>query len=269
MRHTLGVYLRLIGVQIRSQMQYRLSFWTEAITTGLNIVGEFGSLALVLTKFGSIGGWTLPEVAFLYGITEIAFALMDMVFSGFDPQRFGQRIRLGEFDRILLRPVSPTVQVLGLEFLMRRLGRVVTGAGIFIYALALNPIQWTAVKAALVLVSLVSMFIFFGGLFIIGATITFWTVDSIELMNTLTYGGSYTISHPMHIYPNWLRHFFTYLVPAIFLNYFPALYILGKPDPLGFPAFAPLLAPIAAGLMFLLALKFWHFGMRAYQSTGT
>jgi ABC-2 type transport system permease protein len=41
-----------------------------------------------------------------------------------------------------------------------------------------------------------------------------------------------------------MRRFFTYIVPAIFLNYYPALYFLNKPDPFNFPAFAPFLSPL-------------------------
>ena len=116
---------------------------------------------------------------------------------------------------------------------------------------------------------MISQVLFFGGLFVIGATITFWTVESIEVMNILTYGGSYMISHPMHIFPDILRHFFTFIVPAIFLNYYPALYILELPDPFGMPSWAPFLAPAAGLLMLLAALAFWQFGIRQYQSTGT
>ena len=43
---------------------------------------------------------------------------------------------------------------------------------------------------------------------------------------------------------------FAYLVPAIFLNYYPALWILDKPDPFRMPAFAHYVAPlVGAGLL--------------------
>jgi ABC-2 type transport system permease protein len=110
---------------------------------------------------------------------------------------------------------------------------------------------------------------YFGGLFIIGAAITFWTIDSIEIVNVFTYGGTELVSYPMNIYPDMLRRFFTYILPAIFLNYYPALYILDKPDPFELPAFAPWLAPLAGLLILWLSLRFWEFGLNKYQSTGT
>ena len=79
------------------------------------------SLALILSRFDGIAGWQLGEVAFLYGTVEVAFGLMDLLFGGFDPGNFGQMVRRGGFDQLLLRPVDITVQVLGSQFLLRRL----------------------------------------------------------------------------------------------------------------------------------------------------
>ncbi len=269
MRHVLGSYRRLLGAQLRSQLQYRTSFALDLLATMLVTLTEFGALALVFERFGDIRGWTLGEVAFLYGLVELSFGLMDMVFAGFDPMRFGQEVRKGTFDRLLLRPVPVTWQVLGSDVTLRRLGRIALGVGIFTLALNLNPVAWTLTKLLYLPLVVLGMVLFFGGLFIIGATATFWTVESFEAMNILTYGGSYLISYPMNIYQDWLRRIFTFVVPAIFLNYYPALYFLDKPDPLGFPAFAPFVAPVAGGIVFGVALLFWRFGLKHYHSTGS
>jgi ABC-2 type transport system permease protein len=269
MLHTLNIYRRLIGAQIRSQMQYRTSFLLDLVATTTIVLFEFGSVVLVFERFQHIRGWTLGEVAFLFGLVETAFGAMDLIFSGFDPRGFGQEVRRGKFDQLLLRPVSITFQVFGSRFFFRRVGKIVFGIGIFIFALGLNDIHWTVAKIAYLPFVLLGMFLFFGGLFIIGATITFWTIESIEVMNILTYGGGFLISYPMHIYWDWMRRFFTFIVPAIFLNYYPALFFLGKPDPFNFPPWAPFLAPLVGITVFALALAFWRFGIQHYQSTGT
>jgi len=269
LRHTLNIYRRLIGVQIRAQMQYRVSFWLEALSTGITLSMFFVSLALVFQRFGDLAGWVLGEVAFLWGMVEIAFGVMDMIFSGFDPTSFGQRVRRGTFDQLLLRPVNITVQVLGDEFILRRLGRILQGVCIFAIALGLADIQWTLGKVLYLPCVLIGLICFFGALFIAGATITFWTVDSIEAINILTYGGSDMMSYPMHIYPDWLRRTFTYIVPAIFLNYYPALYFLDKPDPFGFWPVMRFVAPLVGIGLLSAALAFWRFGIGHYQSTGT
>ena len=265
----LGIYRRLISVQIRSQLQYRVSFLLETVANGMSLFLFFLSIFLVMQRFGNIGGWSVGEVAFLFGLVEIAFGSMDMIFSGFDPKDFGERVRLGTFDQLLLRPVNITLQVLGSEFTLRRIGRITQGIVIFAIALSLLDIDWTIGKLVYLPLVIGSIVCFFGGLFIIGATATFWTIETIEVMNILTYGGSEMMAYPMHIYQTWMRRFFTYIVPAIFLNYYPALYFLDKPDPFNMPSFAPFLAPVAGLGVLLVALAFWRFGLRFYQSTGS
>jgi len=267
--HNFSLYWRLIGVQIRSQLQYRLAFFLDVLGTSLITILNFATLAFVFQRFGSIAGWNLGEVAFLYGMVEAAFGVMDMLFSGFDPQNFGRQVRLGRMDQLLLRPLDITLQVFGSEFIMRRLGRIGQGLLVLGVAIAMLDIQWTITKLLYMPVVIVSLVCFFGGLFIIGATITFWTYESIEVVNIFTYGGSEMMSYPMNIYQNWLRQFFTYIIPAIFLIYYPALYFLDKPDPFPMPGFARFLSPVVGLGILWAALLFWNYGLRHYQSTGT
>jgi ABC-2 type transport system permease protein len=143
------------------------------------------------------------------------------------------------------------------------------GAAILVFAVHAAGVVWTPGKVIYVPFVLLGMVAFFGGLFIIGATITFWTVESIEVVNIFTYGSSELISYPMHIFPGWLRTLFTYIIPAGLLNYYPALYFLDRPDPFGLPGFMRFVAPLAGLAVLGLALAFWRFGIRRYQSTGT
>lgn len=263
------LYLRLIGVQIRSQMQYRVGFALETLSTALITGMVFITFAFVIERFGNIAGWSLGEVGFLYGLMEFSFGLMDMIFSGFDPQNFGRQVRLGRLDQILLRPIGVTLQILGSDFILRRTGRMAQGLVIFIIAIGMTNIQWTILKVAYLPVVIFSQVLFFGGLFVVGATFTFWTYESIEVINIFTYGGAEMMSYPMNIYPNWMRKIFTYIIPAIFINYYPALYVLNKPDPLGMPGYAAFLSPLVGVLVFASSMIFWKFGLNHYQSTGT
>jgi ABC-2 type transport system permease protein len=269
MRRALLIYTRLISFQIRSQMQYPVSFWTELVTTGLLNAAYFLSLALVLDRFGQVSGWKLGDIAFLAGMVEMSFATMDMIFAGFDPDWFSPLVRMGTLDQFLLRPVGLTLQLFGSRLELRRLGRILEGAVIFGIALALNPVQWTLARMLYLPVVFASQVICFGALFMMGSTLTFWTLQPLEAVNIVTYGGNEMMSYPMNIYPPWLRGFFTFIIPFIFLNYYPALYLLDKPDPLHFPAFAPFLAPLVALIMLGLAAAFWKVGVRHYQGAGS
>jgi ABC-2 type transport system permease protein len=202
-------------------------------------------------------------------MVETGFAIMDMIFSGFDPDYFSTQIRRGTFDQMLLRPLSLPLQVLSAEFVIRRLGRIAQGIFVFGLALALHPILWTPAKLLYLPIVFASVVAFFGGLFVIGATSCFWTVQALEAINIFTYGGTAMLAYPMHIYGDWLRRFFTFVVPGALIVYYPALFFLDKPDPLGLPPFLSFLAPLAGFGLLAVAFAFWNLGVRRYTSTGT
>jgi len=266
---SLRLYFRLIGVRVRSQLQYRASFLLDAFGAAFQTFIEFISLAFVLARFGAIGGWALGEIAFLYGMAETSFAIMDMLFSGFDPGFFGQLVQRGTFDQFLLRPLGLPLQVFTAEIVVRRVGRIANGLLILALSLSLASIQWTPAKLLYLPVVMFSAVAFFGGLFVAGATLCFWTVESIEVVNIFTYGGTTMMSYPLPIYHDILRKVFLYIVPAGLVIYYPALFFLDKPDPLGLPPFAPFLAPLAGFGTLAAAFALWRIGVRKYTSTGT
>lgn len=269
MRRSLSLLLRLIRIQIRSQLQYPTSFILDVLSSALTLGFFFVAFALTFTRFDQIGGWTLGEVALIWGLTEFSFGTMDLLFSGFDYDAFGPMVRKGTFDQLLLRPVNITLQVLGSRFVLRRLGKMLEGLVIFLFGLSQIDVNWSFLRVIYIPILSLSQVLFFGSLFIIGAASTFWTMERLEILNIFTYGSSEIMSFPMHIFPRALRMVFTFVVPAIFLSYFPAVFILGKPDPLNAPEFMYFIAPIIAGAIFWLALRFWRFGIRNYPSTGS
>ena len=265
----LRLYALLLRAQMRSQGVYRVSFALDAVAAALITGLEYAAFALVLPRFGTLSGWTLGEVSLLYGLAELAFVLMDLIFGGFDAPNLSAHIRTGTFTTFLLRPAPLPVQVFGSDFALRRLTRVALATGILAYGVSQVAVAWTPGDVALLAGSILGMICFFGGLFVIGGTLTFWTVDSVEAMNVLTYGGRALISYPMDIYGAALRKTFTYVLPAAFLSYFPVLHILGRSLPDGLPGWAAFVSPITGPLMLAAAFAFWTVGVRRYQGTGT
>jgi len=53
------------------------------------------------------------------------------------------------------------------------------------------------------------------------------------------------------------------------VSYFPALHVLGRPDPLGLPAWLQLASPLVAVAFLSVAGIAWRFGVAHYQSTGS
>ncbi|MEK7767148.1 MAG: ABC-2 family transporter protein [bacterium] len=260
-------YLALLGASVRSQMAYRGNFLLQTFTALFQTVIEIAGIWALFARFGTLRGWALPEVALLYGIVNVGFALAESVGRGFDD--FHNLVKTGEFDRVLLRPRGTALQIAGRELRLRPLGRLAQGLAVLLWAAAHAGVAWTAGRAALALGAILGGAALFYGLVVLQATMSFWTVEAIELWNTVTYGGVETGQYPVAVYRPWFRRFFTYVVPLAAVTYFPAVAILGRTDPLGssplFQDFSPLL-----GIAFMIAaLQVWRFGVRRYRSTGS
>jgi len=61
----------------------------------------------------------------------------------------------------------------------------------------------------------------------------------------------------------------TFIVPLAFVNWYPALYLLDMPDPLGLPSWLQYASPAVALLAALAAAVAWRAGVRRYRSTGS
>ena len=101
------------------------------------------------------------------------------------------------------------------------------------------------------------------------ACLQFWTSDASEVANAFTYGGNTVMQYPLTIFPGEVVTGLTLLVPLAFVNWYPSLYILDRPDPFGFPAWLQFASPIVAVLLGTLALLAWRTGVRHYASTGS
>ena len=268
MTDALSLYGRMIGVSIRAQMQYRVSFLLMSIghfvTTGVEM---FGIWAL-FDRFGNLTPWTLPQVAFFYGVVNISFAFTDALARGFD--LFGaQFIKTGNFDRVLLRPRSTVLQLAGHEFTLFRVGRLLQGVIALWWACQYLTVEWDAARLALLAFTMIATFLFFYGLVILGAVMSFWTTESLEIMNILTYGGVETAQYPMAIYQKHFQRFFTFVIPLAMVTYFPILAVLEIPDSLGSTRMMQTAAPLAGFVFFAATLLIWRVGVRHYTSTGS
>jgi ABC-2 type transport system permease protein len=248
-------------------MQYRVSFLLETTTQFFITFTDFLTVYFIFKRIPSLRGWSLGEVGLLYGLTATAFALEEFVGRGFDV--FHRKVVRGDFDRVLIRPWDTFFQILADELPLRRFGRLGQAVLVLGYAAHSVGLRWTWAKVLYLPVVLMSGCAFYLAIIVIQATVCFWTVQAVEFTNIFSYGGTEMASYPLEIYAEWFRKLFIFVVPLAFVSYFPALYLLEKPDPLGYPGWFAFVAPPVCLAVLGLAVAFWRYGVRHYQSTGS
>ena len=262
-----GQYRMLVMMWIRSSLAYPASFALTLVSTMLITGTDFVAVVLMFSHIESFGGFSLGEMGLLYGTASMTLGLADLATGSIE--RIGQRIRTGELDVWLIRPVPAFIQAVADNFALRRLGRPFQAGLVLVIALRHIELDWTVVKGIVLVVSMLTGSIIFGAIFVLGAAFQFISIDSAELANSFTYGGQQLTQYPLSIFGKDIVRAVTFIVPLAFVNYYPVLFVLGKPAPLGLPSWIGLLAPVVAVAMIALASLAWRAGLRRYRSTGS
>ncbi|MCD0485853.1 ABC transporter permease [Streptacidiphilus sp. ASG 303] len=251
----------------RSAMAYRTSFVLMTVGNLAATGMDFVVIALMFRHTGSLGGWGLREVAFLYGTAGLAMGLADLLVGSID--KLGERIRLGTLDVVLVRPAPALAQMAADRFALRRIGRPLQASAVLAWALAGLHVDWTWDRVLLLPVMAVCGTVIFASLFVAGSCLQFWAADAAEVQNTVTYGGATLLQYPPTVFARELVAGTVFGVPLAFVNWLPALHVLGRPDPLHLPEAFRFASPAAAALAAAAAGLLWRAGLRSYRGTGS
>ncbi len=258
------MFFRYLAILFKAQMQYRTSFWLLSLGQLLVPLSVFAGLYFLFERFGQLQGWEFFEAALCFAVIHMAFSLSECFVRGFDS--FASLVVSGGFDRLLVRPRGTVLQVLGSRFEFTRVGRLLQSIIVLVWACTNLSIDWTIMKVLTLILMVVSGVFIFTGIFILTATLCFWTIQGLEVTNILTDGGREMAQYPLHIYERWVRRFFTFVIPFGCVNYLPLLYILDRTEGAAWPY---ALTPLAGFVFILPCLAVWHYGVRHYRSSGS
>ena len=267
MVETLFHYRLLAGAWLRAAWQFRASTMILTAGTALSCALDFALIGILFGSVPALDGFGLAEVAFLYGTSSTAFTLSNLLFGSTD--QLGQHLRDGTLDVMMIRPVRLLVQVAADQFSPRRFGGISQGAAVLVAALAALDVEWTLVKAGLVVGMLASGTVIFCAVWTIGSAFQFVVPAGHEAVSAFTYGGEMVASYPLSIYGRHAMVLLTFVLPLAFVNWQPALYIFDRSDPLELPTAFRFASPLAAVLACAVAAVAWRAGVRRYRSTGS
>ena len=256
----------LAWMWIRVSMTYRASFVMLTLGQFLITGHDFLAITVMFATVDALGGFSLAEVAFLYGGAGLCLGLADLILGNIE--RLG-KIRLGTFDAMMIRPVPLFAQMASDAFALRRLGRITQATVVLVWSLVVLDVDWTLGRALTVPYLVVFGTAIFVSLFTLGAAFQFWTTDGSEAANAFTYGGNTLTQYPLAIYPVEVVRAVTFIVPLAFVNWYPALYVLGVDDPFDLPAAFQVASPVVAALFVAVAALTWRTALRHYRSTGS
>ncbi len=263
------LFTSFFKVALRREMAYRGTFLAGIIGQWISYGAAFLGLYITVSSFQVLGGWSGPEVLILYGLSLMSYAVGASFFFNFSNGLIG-RIRSGEFDASLTKPIHPFLhEVFSAGYNVGYISHFTVSLAIMVLAFA--SLSYTpTVQSILFLISalLGASLIQAAGL-IASSTMSFFSVGNNPIADFLLYDMKEFTNYPITIFPRGIQFVLTFLLPFAFMNFYPAAALLGKPIPEGYPAFLPYLSPLAGALVFTLSILLWNWGLKHYKSTGS
>lgn len=256
-----------MAASLTGQLTYKRSFLLEVVGRFVLTLLELVAVLALFEQVDAIGGFTKWEIVYLYGVASTSLGIAELLTDGLNDMT--GLVRQGTLDGVLVRPVSPLLQILARQCRPLHAGRILQGG--LALAGSLIALDWSpsALQVAALALNLVTTTAVFAAIFVMGAATRVFTIQSAEAFNAFTYGGVQLAHYPMTVYPRWLQRLFVFVVPLGMTAYAPSLVVLGKePDPWLGPH-AAALAPLVAGAFVGAALLWWRFALDRYQGTGS
>jgi ABC-2 type transport system permease protein len=262
----LRTILKLKLQSLKAQLEYPANFFMQVASIAL--IGFLGIPALLLltSAFPSIGGWDFYMLGFMAALREMAGGIHHGLFFSFFYHR--ELIKSGGLDRLLVRPVHPLLQIMASSLDLSAIGGFVPGLVLFAITCRRVAVEWNILNVVFLAIVVLSGAIIEWAVYLFFATFDFW-LEGVEGLGYIPDAfRETTLYYPIHIYSRALVYLITFFFPYAFIAYFPTLYFFRTGVGM-FPVFFAYLTPVVAVVSTAVAVAFWSFGLKHYQSTGT
>ncbi|MBI3352938.1 MAG: ABC-2 family transporter protein [Nitrospirae bacterium] len=261
-RRHLTLYLSFLGHNLKNEMIYRANF---LILVGMDIFFMAVNViffAIIFNNVKTIGGWNFDQMLILIGSVGIVRELAYLTFrQGFI--QIGDYIRTGEFDLLLVKPVSPQLH-LGFRHisLTESLGEGVMGIVLVVAGYVRLPPE-NLMNIPLYLFFLFNSLIIYYSFCLIINSAVFWIIKSQEL-NTIVYYFMETARYPRDIFRGLGKILFTFVIPISLIATTPASILAGR-----LSVSLLILSLTVAGMLFLIGSLVWKASIRHYSSASS
>lgn len=264
-----GVYVALALASLRSNVQRPATLVVRLVGSALVAICEALGVVLLIDRFGSVAGWRAPQIIVLASMVFAGQGIANAIGNRLRPEDMSLVIRRGTFDQVLTRPVSPLGFVMTSYVELRFIGRSLAGIGLLVWAGHHAGIAWTPAHVGVATLAVGCCAVVQFSLMVLGAAMTFYTVQGSEAATLVLDGGGYLVSFPMDVYDSAMRTLFTWVFPFALAVYVPALALLGRQGPPGLGAGLIWVSPLAAAWLAVAAWLGWRRAIRHYVGAGS
>ena len=263
----LSIFGALASTSLRAEFQYRANVVTSVLSGLLYQLTGFIVIWIVVARFSTIGGWSLAEITFLYGMRLTSHGIFYACFS----QMFEiDRVLIsGEYDRYLVRPMSPLAQLFTRKLRVNCFGDLLGGFLLLGFAVTNVDANWSLAHVILLVGAMIGGGLIEGAVQIVLGSLSFRFMNGLSIRVTTNEVFNLYGNYPTKIFPSVIEYLLTFVLPVAFVAYMPASAILGRSSDLIVWSWIPWITPILGVVLFSIAVRIWRINSGNYQSSGS
>lgn len=260
-RKYIELFFSFFKASLISELAFRFNLASRFFTDIIWYIAQLSVFEVLFRHTKSMSGWGLDETRVFMGVLFVTDAVYMLLFSE-NLDKLGQKIRRGDLDLLLVKPVSSQFMLSFQKVSVAYIGNLLFSIGWLIWSVLQIPSVKPYSIFWLVITVPMSVTIIYCIRFITAATALFFT--KADAINYIWYQLYRLGTRPDSFYPVILRYFVLLVLPIAFLASVPAQLILGKTN-----AFMVIGGYLLAIVFLKLTNWFWNRGLRVYGSASS
>ena len=251
-----------LSMHLKVALEYKISFLLSALSSILVLLVELFTVYSLFNKFQLLDTYNINELLLGFGIVWLGYSFSELFFRGFD--EFSLLIIKGNFDLLLIKPRNIFLQIFGSNICYPKISRVLASLTLVIYSSIKIMNSFNILKIILLINMFFGSTIIFLAIFIMGASLSFVTIQGLEIISIITNGSKQVSQYPIKIYNKGFRFIFTFIIPIALINYYPISYLNNNTSNI-----LMLLCPFVSIIFLVFSICIFKLGMNRYTSTGS
>lgn len=248
-------------MSLMSELEYRFNIIARIVTDILWYTAQLSVFEVLFRHTNNLNGWSLEETRVFMGCLFVTDAIFMMLFSE-NLDRMGDKVRKGDLDLLLVKPVNSQWMLSFQKVSVAYLGNLAVAMAWLIWSLSEIP-NFNWLRAGWLIATIpIGLAITYSIRFMIAATALFFT--RADAVNYIWYQMYRLGTRPDTLYPAVLRYAVLSILPIAFLASVPAQIILQKTGPVWL-----LWGAFVSFVLLYLSRLVWQRGLRAYSSASS
>lgn len=253
----------LVRLRLQRIMMFRLGFFGPFFVDGSMFVIQLLVFQAIYSNVDRIGSWEQGDMILFIGTFSLINAL-NMTLYFFGVNSIPEKIRTGELDLYLTKPVSPLLRLTFEQVNPGSVPLIIFSIAIILYGGRAADIAVTIPNVLGYMVSVAMMTVLFYELEVIIRSLAFFTISSEGILQIEINGLDLCMQIPGTVFYGVYKFVFYYVLPYGIISTYPSLILLGR-----FSRKMMIHEGILLVCFTLLTAVLWKMGLRRYDSVSS